>query len=95
MSHNKIHPDLEPLIEAPNAAAAAKHNKWKFNRKVKLPGLIKRRDLKGYHEKWGRIRLGGILCAFAFLVIYLSNLKPYQHVVVRIPEDDLPGPKGS
>jgi hypothetical protein len=99
MSLNKAHPDLEPLIETGSTASAgAKNNRWRFNKKVRLPGLaLRRRDPKGYQEKCGRIRLGGILCAFTFLLIYLSNLKPYQHMtVVRIPEDDLtlPGPRG-
>lgn len=96
MSLNKTNSDLEPLIES--QSAAVKNSRWRFNRKVKLPGLIsRRRDPKAYQEKCGRIRLGAILCAFAFLVIYLSNLKPYQHMmIVRIPDDDnsLPGPKG-
>lgn len=96
MSLNK-NPDLEPLIES---AGAANSSRWRFNRKVKIPGLINRRrdPTKTYQEKCGKIRLGVILCAFAFLLIYLSNLKPYQHLmVVRIPEDDpsMPGPKGN
>jgi hypothetical protein len=97
MSLNKVHPDLEPLIESSNPPAA-KNSRWRFNKKVKLSGLIlRRRDPKAYQEKCGRMRLLAILCAFAFLVIYLTNLKPYQNMmIVRIPEDDsnLPGPKG-
>lgn len=99
MSLNKTHPDLEPLIESQDAGSAFKNNqKWRFNRKVKFPGLNRRRDLKGYQEKCGRIKLGAILCFFALLVFYLSNVKTYQHMmVVRVPEDDanLPGPKGN
>ena len=98
MSPNKTHPDLEPLIESHGAGVAAKNNnKWRFNRKVKFPGLSRRRDLNGYQEKCGRIKLGAILCFFALLVLYLSNIKSYQNImIVRVPEDDvnLPGPKG-
>lgn len=98
MSLNKTHPDLEPLIESQGGSAAVKaNNKWRFNRKVKLPGLNRRRDLKGYQEKCGRIKLGALLCFFALLVFYLSNIKTYQPMmIVRVPEDDanLPGPKG-
>lgn len=90
--------DLEPLIESQGIGTAGKNNsKWRFNRKVKLPGLNRRRDLKGYQEKCGRIKLGAILCFFALLVFYLSNIKSYQPMmIVRVPEDDasLPGPKG-
>jgi len=97
MSLNNNHPDLEPLIESSSpSAATASSAKWRFNKKTKLSGLIlRRRDPKGYQEKCGRARLLAILGAFAFVLIYLSNLKPYQHMVVRIPEDDknLPGPK--
>lgn len=89
MPLNKTHPDSEPLIESKST---------KLNKKVKFSGLLtRRRDPKGYQEKYGRARLGAILCGFAFLLIYLINLKPYQHMmVVRIPDDDLslPGPKG-
>lgn len=99
MSLNKAHPDLEPLIESShNVPATTKSNRWRFNKKLKLSGLIlKRRDPKAYQEKCGRMRLLAILCAFGFLVIYLTNLKPYQNImVVKIPEDDisLPGPRG-
>lgn len=91
MPHNKTHPDSEPLIAPPQIT--------KFNKRGKFSGLlIRRRDPKGYQEKYGRVRLGAILCGFAFLLIYLTNLKPYQQhmMVVRIPDDDmsLPGPKG-
>lgn len=99
MSHNNSHPDLEPLLIESSGAPGTKNRPWRFNKKVKLPGLIlRRRDPKAYQEKCGRMRLLAILCAFAFLLIYLTNLKPYQNMmVVRIPEDDsnLPGPKGS
>ncbi|KAG5678026.1 hypothetical protein PVAND_007734 [Polypedilum vanderplanki] len=95
-NNNFLASDLEPLIDV-HTSRIAKNNRWRINRKVKIPGLgLKRRgDLKGYQEKCGRIRLLAILGAFCFLLIYLSNLKPYQHMVVRIPEDDksLPGPK--
>lgn len=95
MSLNKSHPDLEPLIETHNPS---KNSRWRINKKVKLSGLVlKRRDPKAYQEKCGRVRLLAILCAFVFLVLYLTNLKPYQNMmVVHIPEDDtnLPGPKG-
>lgn len=97
MSLGKAHPDLEPLIESANAPTT-KSTRWRFNKKGKLSGLIlRRRDPKAYQEKCGRVRLLAILCAFAFLLIYLTNLKPYQHMtVVKIPEDDsdVPGPKG-
>lgn len=95
MSNSRTDSDLEPLIVS-QESPAAKNSKWRFNRKNKLFGF-KRREPKSHQEKWGRFRLGAILCAFAFLLIYLSNLKPYQHLmVVKIPEDDvsLPGPKG-
>lgn len=93
MSHNS-NPDLEPLIDS--HATTTKSSVWKFGRKVKLPGLIlRRRDAKS-SERCGRIRLFAILGAFAFVLIYLSNLKPYQNMIVHVPEDDknLPGPKG-
>lgn len=96
MSLNKTHPDLEPLIESSNAPAG-KNSRWRFNKKVKLAGLILRRRDPKSQEKCGRVRLLAILCAFAFLLIYLSNLKPYQNMmIVRIPEDDsgVPGPRG-
>jgi hypothetical protein len=99
MSLNKSHPDLEPLIETQNPSVAGKNSRWRINKKVKLPGLVlRRRDPKAYQEKCGRVRLLAILCGFVFLVLYLTNLKPYQNMmVVRIPEDDndLPGPKGT
>ena len=94
MSHNS-NPDLEPLIDS--HATTTKSSVWKFGRKVKLPGLIlRRRDAKS-SERCGRIRLFAILGAFAFVLIYLSNLKPYQNMIVHVPEDDknLPGPKGT
>lgn len=97
---NNNHPDLEPLIvDSKNSSPSTKNNQWRFNKKVKLPGLLRRRDPKAYQEKCGRIRLLLILCAFAFLLIYLSNLaKPYgaDIMIVKIPPDDasLPGPKG-
>lgn len=99
MSLNMTHPDLEPLIESGGAGSVAKNNnRWRLNKKVRQAGqALRRRDSKGYQEKCGRLRLGGILCAFTLLLIYLSNLKPYQHMmIVRIPADDasLPGPKG-
>ncbi|XP_070499360.1 uncharacterized protein [Chironomus tepperi] len=97
MSHNNINDlkaDLEPLIDV--HTTGTRNSRWKINKKLKSTGLLlKRRDSKGYQEKCGRIRLLAILGAFCFLLIYLSNLKPYQHMIVRIPEDDknLPGPK--
>jgi hypothetical protein len=97
MSLNKA--DLEPLIADSTTSPVAKNSRWRFNKKVKLSGLIlRRRDPKAYQEKCGRMRLLAILCVFAFLVIYLTNLKPYQNMmIVRVPEDDinLPGPKGN
>lgn len=89
-------PDLEPLIETQNPSVAGKNSRWRINKKTKLSGLIRRRDPKAV-EKCGRVRLLAILCGFVFLVLYLTNLKPYQNImVVKIPEDDtnLPGPKG-
>ncbi|CRL03323.1 CLUMA_CG016463, isoform A, partial [Clunio marinus] len=91
----------EPLLESSSLPPAyeeiAKNNRWRINKKAKFSGLnLRRRDPKAYQEKCGRIRLLAVLCAFAFLLIYLTNLKPYQNmIVVRIPEDDqdIPGPK--
>lgn len=88
MSHNRSHPDLEPLIEV--HTSAAKNGRPRVNsKKVKASGLIlRRRDSRGYQEKCGRVRLLALLGAFGILLVYLSNLKPYQHLVVRIPDDD-------
>lgn len=88
MSLNSSHSDLEPLIEV--HTSAAKNGRTRVNsKKVKSSGLIlRRRDHKGYQEKCGRARLLALLGAFGILLIYLSNLKPYQHLVVRIPDDD-------
>ena len=90
-------PDLEPLIETQNPSVTGKNSRWRITKKTKISGLIRRRDPKAYQEKCGRVRLLAILCGFVFLVLYLTNLKPYQNImVVKIPEDDknLPGPKG-
>lgn len=94
MSLNGKHPDLEPLIES--TAPPIKNGRWRINKKVNIPGLISRRRDPGYQERCGLVRLLAILGIFAFLLLYLTNLKPYQHMIVRIPEDDknLPGPKG-
>ena len=90
MSLNKNHPDLEPLIEV--HTSAAKNGRPRVNsKKVKASGLnLRRRDSRGYRyqEKCGRVRLLALLGAFGILLIYLSNLKPYQHLVVKIPDDD-------
>jgi hypothetical protein len=88
MSLNSNHPDLEPLIEV--HTSAAKNGRTRVNsKKAKASGLIlRRRDHKGYQEKCGRARLLALLGAFGILLIYLSNLKPYQHLVVKIPDDD-------
>lgn len=97
MSH-KVSQDSEPLIESSSTSPPlAKNNRWRINKRA-IPGFnLRRKDPKGYQERCGRVRLLAILCAFVCFLIYLTNLKPYQNlVVVRIPEDDqnLPGPKG-
>lgn len=87
MSLSTNHSDLEPLIEV--HTTAAKNNRPRVNsKKVKASGLLRRRDSRGYQEKCGPVKLLALLGAFGILLIYLSNLKPYQHLVVRIPEDD-------
>jgi hypothetical protein len=91
MSNNN--PDLEPLIDTPSSLQV-----WKNARKEKNAGLILRRRTEA--ERCGRIKVLGILGSFIFLLIYLSfatNLRQYQHMVVKIPENDinLPGPKGN
>lgn len=98
MSHNKVSQDTEPLIESSTTSPPlVKNNRWKINKRA-IPGFnLRRKDPKGYQERCGRVKLLAILCAFVCCLIYLTNLKPYQNLmVVRIPEDDqnLPGPKG-
>ena len=78
---------LEPLI----STNGTKH--IKKEKKDKHSGLLRKRDAKS-----SRIHIIGVLGFFIFLLIYLSfaqNLRPYQHMIVRIPDDDvnLPGPK--
>lgn len=88
ISHNN--PDLEPLI-------ASNTNGTKLIKKEKKDkhfGLSRKRDAKS-----SKLHIIGVLGFFIFLLIYLSfaqNLRPYQHMVVHIPDDDitLPGPKG-
>lgn len=85
-------PDLEPLLIDTTSNLHA----WKNARKKKTAGLMLRRDA----EKCGRIRVLIFLGGFTFLLIYLSfapNLRQYQHMVVKVPADDinLPGPKGT
>lgn len=104
MSHNykTNHQDSEPLLIDSSTSSVtsppiAKTNRYRINRK--LPGLnFRRRDSKGYQEKCGRIRLLIILCGFVCFLLYVTNLKPYQNLmIVKIPEDDanLKGPKGN
>lgn len=88
MSLNSNLSDLEPLIEV--HTSATKSGRPRVNsKKTKATGsILRRRDLKGNQEKCGRARLLALLGAFGILLIYLSNLKPYQHLIVKIPEDD-------
>jgi hypothetical protein len=99
MSHNykSNNQDSEPLIDSSlslNSPPIAKTNRFRNNRKLKLPALnFRRRD----QERCGRVRLLAILSCFVCFLIYVTNLKPYQNLmIVKIPEDDinLPGPKG-
>lgn len=88
--NNSHRDDLEPLIKS-TEATSSRNNQWRFNKKFRILGKTKEA------QECGRLRLGVILCGFTFLLIYLTNLKPYPHMmVVKIPEDDdnLPGPKG-
>ena len=83
MSHNA---DLEPLIAS--NSNGSKH--IKKEKKDKHFGFSRKRDAKS------KLHIIGVLGFFIFLLIYLSfaqNLRPYQHMVVHIPEDDitLPG----
>lgn len=102
MSHSKISQDSEPLIEPSSTSSSpplAKNNRWRsaIGRRSLSGFNLRRKDAKGYQERCGRARLLVILCAFVCFLIYVTNLKPYQNLmVVRIPDDDLnlPGPKG-
>lgn len=98
MSHKSNNQDSEPLLidssSSVNSPPIAKTNRFRNNRKLKLPALnFRRRD----QERCGRVRLLAILCCFVVFLLYVTNLKPYQNLmIVKIPEDDdnLPGPKG-